>query len=299
MTRLMRTADCLFHECTIFSSGRSCIGANNACTWFGMIMNEMTFTRVLSKCRNAVAISWAHCWRRRMPEPWPASSHSSVLCEKRLWYSRSMSALHGNGCHFEPGIPLVLPLLQQVLGKRISQPECDEVNRFVLLPVREAILREADVSVRIEKLHARSGIIERNGGIIPPLLLKDIVEEQVRPAVITAVRALIIQAPIVRKVSDVVLAAGGKLAHRLRRVTGENFRNTTDLIEVRLEPFEDARNLHLLFARRKFVEILARKPGSIGAIILFFKLIAGVSGALERRATARRADQHRVCAVAD
>src|SRR6266498_602588 len=199
---------------------------------------------------------------------------------------------------FEPGIPLVLPLLQQVLGKRISQPECDEVNRFVLLPVREAILREADVSVRIEKLHARSGIIERNGSIITAAPTKDIVEEQLRPAVITAVRALIIQTPIVRKVSDVVLAAGGKLAHRLRRVTAENFRNA-DLIEVRLEPFEDARNLHLLFTRRKFVEILARKPGSIGAIILLFKSIAGVSGALEWRATARRADQHRVRAVAD
>ncbi len=77
-----------------------------------------------------------------------------------------MSALNGNGCHLSQASRWVLPLLQQVLGKRISQPECDEVNRFVLLPVREAILREADVSVRIEKLHARSGIIERNGSII-------------------------------------------------------------------------------------------------------------------------------------
>ena len=64
---------------------------------------------------------------------------------------------------FEPDVAFVLPLLEQLFRKRVSQAECNEVNRSTLLPMRQTIVCKVDVSMRIEELH-------RSGGIIPPFL---------------------------------------------------------------------------------------------------------------------------------
>ena len=44
-------------------------------------------------------------------------------------------------------------------------------------------------------------------------LFKDIVEEQLCPAVIATVRTLIVQAPVVGNIFNLVIATGGKFAH--------------------------------------------------------------------------------------
>ena len=36
---------------------------------------------------------------------------------------------------FQPGVPFVLPLFEQMFRESISESECNEINRFTLLPV--------------------------------------------------------------------------------------------------------------------------------------------------------------------
>src|SRR6266487_537917 len=101
-------------------------------------------------------------------------------------------------------------------------------------------------------------------------------------------RALIVQAPVVGKILRVVFAVGSELTHWRWRVAAENFRDAAGLVEILLEPFEDAGDLHFLFARQKLVEVSACQPGLICAIVLFFKFVTGISEARERRTAPRR-----------
>ena len=119
------------------------------------------------------------------------------------------------------------------------------------------------------------------------------------PVVIAAVRALIVQAPVVGNVFDVVFTAYRKVTNRFRRIAAKNRRDAARFIEILLKPFEDARNLHLLLVWRKLVEILAREPGTKRIVVLFFKFIGSVGKTLERRTTAGRTDQHRMRTITD
>src|SRR5204862_1609499 len=62
----------------------------------------------------------------------------------------------------EPGIPLFLPSLKQVSRKRISQSKRDEINRSILLPMRETVLRDANVVVRVEQFHGAAVLYRRS-----------------------------------------------------------------------------------------------------------------------------------------
>jgi hypothetical protein len=62
----------------------------------------------------------------------------------------------------EPGIPLFLPSLKQVSRKRISQSKRDEINRSILLPMRETVLRDANVVMRVEQFHGTAVLYRRS-----------------------------------------------------------------------------------------------------------------------------------------
>jgi hypothetical protein len=55
------------------------------------------------------------------------------------------------GMHTQPSIALILPLVAEPCGDRVSEPEGDEIDRSLLLPMRQAILRVPDFRVRIEE----------------------------------------------------------------------------------------------------------------------------------------------------
>src|SRR5439155_8439473 len=130
-------------------------------------------------------------------------------------------------------------------------------------------------------------------------LFEDVVKEQLRPAVVATVWALVVQAPVVGKVFDVVFAARSKVTNRFRRIAAKNRRDAAGLIEILFKPFEDARNLHLLLVWRKLVEVLAREPCTKCVVVLLFKFIGSIGKMLEWRATAGRADQHRMRPIND
>ena len=130
-------------------------------------------------------------------------------------------------------------------------------------------------------------------------LLKDVVEKELCPAVVPTVRSLIIQTPIVGKIFDLVIAARGELTHWCRRITAQNFRDTPGIIEISLEPLKDAGDLHFPFVRQEFIEVFACQPSAIRSVVLFVELIGGVCKPLERRTTARGANQRRVGAIAN
>jgi hypothetical protein len=71
--------------------------------------------------------------------------------------------------------------------------------------VRQAIPCKADISVRIEELHGAAVSYRRSCSF------KDVVQKKLRPAVVPAVRTLVVKAPVVRKVFNVVLSACSKL----------------------------------------------------------------------------------------
>src|SRR5438477_3267517 len=104
------------------------------------------------------------------------------------------------------------------------------------------------VSSRSARRSRRMNWLSRNGSIIPPLLFKNVVENQTGPAVIAAVRALIVQAPVVGKIFDVVFTAGGKLANW--RVAAKNLRRAAredrDVAEFVRQHFRaEGINMHL------------------------------------------------------
>src|SRR5438094_4832909 len=102
-------------------------------------------------------------------------------------------------------------------------------------------------------------------------------------------RSLIIESPVVRNVFDVVFAAGRKFAHRLGCVAAKNFWKAACLVEILLEPFEDAGDFGPFLARQKLVEIPAREPCPKCMVVLLFQFIRRVGEALKGRTTARRA----------
>src|SRR6266508_411676 len=130
-------------------------------------------------------------------------------------------------------------------------------------------------------------------------LLKDVVQEKLCPAIIAAVRSLIVQAPIVRKIFDLVITARRELMHRRRRVAASTFRDAACLIEILLEPFKDAGDFHFPFVMQKLIEVFACQPDAIRAVDLFVEFISSVCKSLERRTTPRRANQCRVSAIAN
>jgi len=62
----------------------------------------------------------------------------------------------------EPGIPLFLPSLKQVSRKRISQSKRDEINRSILLLMRETVLRDANVVMRVEQFDGAAVLYRRS-----------------------------------------------------------------------------------------------------------------------------------------
>jgi hypothetical protein len=77
-------------------------------------------------------------------------------------------------------------------------------------------------------------------------LLKGAVEKKLRAAVMAAVRTLVVQSPVVRKVFDLVFAARREISKGRWRVAPENFRNTARFFEVSFKPFKDAGDFNLL-----------------------------------------------------
>lgn len=70
---------------------------------------------------------------------------------------------------FQPRSTLRLPLITKLLRYRVSQTKSDEVSRFLLLPVWEAVECLLNFRVRIKELHARNdGLWPSN---IQPILL--------------------------------------------------------------------------------------------------------------------------------
>ncbi|PYI96750.1 MAG: short-chain dehydrogenase [Verrucomicrobia bacterium] len=82
-------------------------------------------------------------------------------------------------------------------------------------------------------------------------LFKGLVQEKLCFAVVATMRSLIVKPPIVRKVFDFVIPAGGELTHRRRSISAQYFRHAAGFLEILLEPLEDAGDFHLFLVRQK------------------------------------------------
>src|SRR5439155_10417541 len=100
------------------------------------------------------------------------------------------------------------------------------------------------------------------------------------------VGSLVVQTPIVGKIFDLVIAAGGKFTQLRRRKASKNFGDAAGFIEILLKPFEDARNLDLPFIRQKFVQVLVRQQCAVRSAALFVELFGCIVKSLYRRSTA-------------
>jgi hypothetical protein len=59
---------------------------------------------------------------------------------------------------------------------------------------------------------------------------------KIGPAVVTTVRSLIAESPIVRDVFDIIFASRGEITHRLGCVAAQDFREAASFIEIALKP---------------------------------------------------------------
>ncbi len=106
------------------------------------------------------------------------------------------------------------------------------------------------------------------------LLLAEIVEDQVYFRIIAAVRALVVQAPVIRQVSGLkLLASLGQLLRGSGAVLREHFWYGKRFLEVGFEPFKDFGDLRLFFLGREFIQVFAREPDGVGLIALRFEAV--------------------------
>jgi len=95
--------------------------------------------------------------------------------------------------------------------------------------------------------------------------------------IISTVRALIVQAPVVRLVSNLAVRSFQHLVRRRGPVFCHDCFGAPGFVEIAFKPFEDVRHVGFVLVDQEFIEIGASQPRAIRACNLIIECLRVVS----------------------